>query len=127
MRRTGKVLFTALVLAALIPTAASATVICHTPQQADSIPGFVWMLVTSTVQGAGFINVQEGPVQGGATIDVGTCLVGENVCAWGAQGTPGGPTPQSASVAFQDADGTVVCSLSDEDGLPVELIDLSLE
>jgi len=85
------------------------------------------MFVTSTIVGPGFTNVQAGATEGGVTIDLGSCAVGQNTCTWGAQGTPGGPLPQSAEVAFQDADGLQTCTISAVNGLPVELIEFSVE
>lgn len=128
MRTIGRATLVAFLLTVMIPAGASAVITCGSPFPSPGGPdGFILISVVSTVLGAGFTDVTPGMTEGGVTINPGTCSVGSNTCVWGAQGIPGGPLPQSAEVAFTDADETKVCRITDADGLPVELIDFSVE
>ena len=125
--RTKNLTIVALALMALITTTgAFATITCGPPN--DLGGGNVEQTVTSNAI-SGIIGIGGPPiVVGNVTFSPGTCTSpGLSSCTWSAQGDPGGALPQSATVDFFDADGNQDCVITDYDGLPVELIEFSVE
>jgi hypothetical protein len=106
--------------ALLSATGAFATVTCGTP--VDNGGGSVSQTVTSTNTMVGV--VFEGT--GGATGSNGTCIMATSECTWEAQGTPGAG-PQTVTATFTDDDGEFPCTVTNDDGLPVELVEFSVE
>jgi len=78
--------------------------------------------------GAILVSIAVNIIVGGVVFDTGTCPgVGLTSCEWTGQGTPGGGV-QSISVGVADngATGITTCTLTNGDGLPVELIEFSV-
>jgi len=103
-------------------TGAFATVTCGTPVQ--TAPGVVEMQVTTDAVFVFLVVVED---TGGVTVDSGDCVPGVSSCTWQGIGTPG-LTPQSITANIVDsAGGSADCTMTDGDGLPVELIEFSVE
>lgn len=116
----------ALTLMVLAPaTGAFAVVTCGAAN--DLGGGNVEMLVTAGV--GNFNGVTLDMEVGGAVVSFNDCAVGQASCTFSVQGIPGGALPQSGSIAFRDEGGPppVVCEITDADGLPVELVEFSVE
>jgi len=112
------------VMALVSATGAFATITCG--PITDNGGGSVDMTV-STDNGT-FNSATEVGNVGGVMFSAGTCSgPGLMTCTWNATGTPG-LTPQSITINFTSTGGDDMdCTLSDGDGLPVELVEFSVE
>lgn len=115
----------------LAGTSAQATVTCGTP--VDNGGGQVDITVSTD---GTFQNVSPQGGDVGLVTEVtitsddppsGTCGATDTTCTFSLQGTPGGG-PQTWNRSFDDTGfGGTPCSVSDLDGLPVELLSFSVE
>jgi len=134
MKDSVVVLFAAAVLMAL--PCADAAITCGAPIATGTPNEFE---VTVTTSNANFTSVGAAVLTGGVTETGETSDVGapacqstppaqaDSSCTFTVLGVAGGG-PQSWSRSFQDGGlGATVCSLDNDDGLPVELVSFSVE
>lgn len=119
MRALGTILITT-GLAVLLPATLAAAITC-TPSGDNPI--------TVTVDSDSLIQFAGQEVEVNATIALGTCVLGQGLpnvtCAWTA--TIDSPGPGSVQIDILDSSGRHTCGpFTNDDGLPVELIEFSV-
>jgi len=113
--------FIILALVLLLPGLATATVTCTA---VDNGGGAITVTISTT--DADFISIGQ-LVLVNAQLDAQTCkpLGGNNPCTLDISQLAAGPS--SSTLPVTDLDGTVDCAFDNDDGLPVELVEVSVE